>query len=318
MIVPSDVECAYNEERAIVDVLRDVAGTRLRLLASREGWLFDDRIKSVESVLSKLENGTSSMRDIHDFYGAMIVVPTQKHVKSAAASVCASFAARIKDRGLPNPGEFAYDDQHLIAKLRGVVSPCAVSHPSILDREFEIQIHTGVQYAWWRATHDELYKGRAVLGTSWTARRASTQARAALELVDGVLSDFERAGSLQLRVLEDPPPADGIQDWVVSLSIKRRPEDEIRCTETIRSIADDGGVDRTALGEMLSSNPMQSFVASPKITPVQCAIIAMHKLSGDQLFQALKGRHRKVLITGDLLAAYPEMNSLPPEVCVEL
>ncbi|WP_277209173.1 hypothetical protein [Isoptericola croceus] len=312
MRIPDSVTRAYEEELALVEPLRNHASTRLRILAADNAWLFDDRIKSAESALSKLETGRACLRDMNDLYAAMLVVPTQKHVKSASEAVLKSFTAQIRPARPMEASSFVYDDMHIIATLRGKVSPRAVPHPAVLDRPFEIQIHTGAQYAWWRATHDDIYKGSSPAGRSWAAKRASGQARASLELVDGVLADFEAAARLQKTTMPlDDDPGESVRGWLQHWPRRRRPADEVRFASTATAIAAAAAVDADAITERFSAGDLATFVAAPNLTPIQVILIACHLIGGTTIFPNLATTQQRVLITDELLGAYPALGALP-------
>lgn len=314
MRIPDSVARAYEEQLALVEPLRRHASKRLRILAADNSWLFDDRIKSAESALSKLETGGGSLRDMNDLYAAMLVVPTQKHVAAASEAILRSFTGQIRPARSIEASSFVYDDMHIIATLRGKISPRAVPHPAVLDRPFEIQIHTGVQYAWWRATHDDIYKGSSPAGRSWAAKRASGQARAALELVDGVLADFAAAARLQKTLSShDDEAGESVRAWLEHWPRRKRPTDEVRFASTAAAIAAAAGVDPDAITQKLAVGDLATFIAAPQLTPIQVILIACHLIAGSTMFANLATAQQRVLITGELLEAYPSLSTLPTD-----
>ncbi|MGP9747420.1 hypothetical protein, partial [Brachybacterium sp. AOP29-B2-41] len=276
--------------------------------------LFDDRIKSATSCLSKLETGTvESLRQLKDFYGAMVVVPTQKELISAKEEIGAILSVVQKERDLSIASNFVYDDLHLHARLRGSISPVVATSGPVLDRSFEIQIHTGLQYAWWRATHDALYKGGRDLSGSWAAQRVSGQARAALEMVDGIISNFEVAARLQ----KSSAPV----DVTLALDFKllarwpraRRPEDETRFGLSLARLQEVFEVDTGRVEELFDSGILDEYIANPKITPLQVVLIACHMEKSDIFAELAKAAGLKLFITEELLEAYPEVFVLSME-----
>jgi hypothetical protein len=318
MHIPESVTRAYEEELALIEPLRERAGSRLRIISADNGWLFDDRIKSPESCLSKLEAGHASLRSMHDFYAAMVVVPTQRHVDAASSAVLAAFDGQVKPARTDNPSSFVYDDLHIIASLRGKVSPRAVPHPAVLDRQFEIQIHSGVQYAWWRATHDGLYKGRDPSRRSWAASRASGQARASLELVDGVLADFETAAKLQKNISRTTDQAEAAAAWLDAWPARRRPTDGVRFATTVSTIADAAEIAPDDIASLLENGSMDQYLSNPNITPVQAIIIACHLVGGNAIFQKLSDSRRLLLITEELVLSYSPFDAIPAALRVNL
>lgn len=314
MQVPESIARAYEEELAVVAALRVHASSRLRIIAANNSWLFDDRVKAPESALSKLEMGRVSLREMNDLYAAMLVVPTQKHVAAATDAVLTSFSGEVRPARLTDASSFVYDDIHVIAKLRGRISPLAVPHVSVLDRQFEIQIHTGVQYAWWRATHDDIYKGSSSAGRSWAAKRASGQARASLELIDGVLADFEGAAHLQKAPLSEVDPAEVAREWLRYWSASRRPTDEVRFASTSWAIATAAEIHPDQITQQFVSGALDAYVGRADITPIQVVTIACHLIDGDEIYPRLLAAERRVLVTSELVTAYPPFGDAPAEL----
>jgi Region found in RelA / SpoT proteins len=312
MRIPDSVTFAYEEELALLEPLRHHASRRLRILAANNSWLFDDRVKSSESALSKMESGRSSLRDMNDLYAAMIVVPTQKHVAAASDAILTSFSGEVRPARPIEASSFVYDDVHITATLRGKISPRAVPHPAVLDRPFEIQIHTGVQYAWWRATHDDIYKGSSAAGHSWAAKRASGQARASLELVDGVMADFEAAAGLQ-RVMgsRDEDAGESARAWLQNWPRSKRPADEVRFASTAVAVTTAAAVDRDSVTQRLTAGELAEFISNPSLTPIQVILIACHLVAGPSMFSNFASAQQRVLVTGELLAAYPAFSAFP-------
>ena len=311
MRVPESVARAYEEERAVVEAVRKYASSRLRILAANNSWLFDDRIKSApgEHPVEARDRPYVATRHGRDLYAAMLVVPTQKHVRAASDAVLRSLNGELRPARDVEASLFRVRRRARNRKLRGKVSPGTVSHPAVLDRQFEIQIHTGVQYAWWRATHDELYKGSSCRRL-WAARRASGQARASLELIDGILADFEAAARLQRNIPQGEDPGETARGWLAHWSRASRPADEIRFASTASAIARTAEVELNAIAQRLSAGDLQPFV-SARITPVQVILVACHLIGGDAIFPRFLAAHHRLLITDELLAAYPPLDGVP-------
>jgi ppGpp synthetase/RelA/SpoT-type nucleotidyltranferase len=305
VLIPDSVRRAYEEEVALIEPLRKFAGSRLRIIAADRSWLFDDRVKSPESCLSKLEAGFPSLREMHDVYAAMLVVPTLNQLDAASEAVLRAFNGQVKATRTDEPSSFVYDDLHVIATLRGRISPRAVPHPAVLDRRFEIQIHTGVQYAWWRATHDGIYKGSPGLGgDSWAVRRASGQARASLELIDGVLADFAKAAQLQRHASRGVEPDVAIGEWLKAWAPARRPSDVVRFAKTAQEIVTAAEISLDDVGSLLRGGTVSRYVADPRLTPIQTVVVCCHILGGDPVFQRLGEANRRILVTDEAIDTY--------------
>src|SRR5205085_494883 len=142
--------------------------------------------KSEESALAKLQlSPVPALSEMHDLYGTTVVVPTTAQIPDAVEAISAEFPGATKvARRRPRAETFMYDDTHVLAQLG---SRAAGLNDAIKHRKFEIQVKSGLQYAWWRATHDVLYKGAE---RSWRLSRVAGQIRAALELLDTQLGNL--------------------------------------------------------------------------------------------------------------------------------
>ena len=295
----------------VVLPLASVAGTRLRVLCAEHGWLFDDRIKSIESCLSKLEAGSAELASLHDLYGAMVIVPTQNELDPACEAILQSFSGELKTRSIP-ADTFVYDDIHVLAKLEGKVSPRSVPFAQVLEREFEIQVRTGMQYAWWRATHEAMYKSSDESSHTWEMKRAAGQARASLELLDGLLSDLPAAATLQRPRASDTDemkPKRLLQSW----SPAARPEDVFRFCLSVNRLLRATSFDLDKLEQILSEAGFAEVIRSRDVTPFQAVTIALERALGSaDLSSSLITAGFSVLVTPEMIAVEPDLERLDP------
>ncbi|WP_341952939.1 hypothetical protein [Salinibacterium sp. TMP30] len=315
MRIPDSVAIAYEEALAVATPLRTLASKRLRLICAKNNWLFDDRIKSEESCLSKLEMGGGPLKDLPDLYAATIVVPTQNELDAAVSELSKSFEGTLKPMRLKSAEEFIYDDIHMLAHLGLKVSPAAVSSP-IRSRIFEIQVRTGLQYAWWRATHDQVYKSATDEGHGWGVRRVSGQAKASLELLDNVLADLEKAGQQQRPGPQPSNPKLESREWLRRWSPSRRPTDAHRFATTADSLLSACGVSSTSVETAFESADIACLVNDSDVTPGQVVLAAVHSLIGADLGARLVAANKCVLVTSELVNLYPAISELPAAAVV--
>jgi len=316
MNIPPSFEGAYRREQKVGDRIRLLAGERLRLLCSDMHWLFDDRVKSEESALAKMQIGLfrdlSSMRDL---YAATIVVGTRTEIEQAVHAVRSVYpGAEASARRKADPGMFAYDDVHVAAALRST----APGEPrDIRERKFEIQVRTGLQYSWWRATHDKIYKGAT---KSWAVQRVAGQVRGTLELVDGVLADLDTSAELLDRPTTDlETDAELITDWLTLWPAPSRPNDPQGFVEAVSDLLTAGGVSTAGGMQLLGSNRGRMLIANDTLTPVQALTILIAELRGVSALlrrgRLPDGRNRKpwLLITDEMEAASPILVRIPAD-----
>lgn len=317
MRVPDSVAAAYEAELATVVVLQEFAQKRLRILCADNDWLFDDRLKSPESALSKLEAGTGTLADMVDLYAAMVVVPTLNEIEAARRAIGVKFTIEPKLRDTGKPSSFVYDDVHLVARLEGKVSPAGLP-PDVLRRRFEIQIHTGVQYAWWRATHDTTYKGDIMSAHDWAVLRTVGQARASLELLDTVMSDFVAAAQLRPREIPQDDTFEAIAKWLDHWPKSRRPVDTVRFVSTTKRLIDASHLTVAEVEAALNTGAFGGVVSSPVISPTQAITILVCELRGDRLIELLKEGGLRVLITPEMIELRPGLVELPADIIVSI
>lgn len=300
---PTSFALAYLPHRALGEKLEQLAGPRLQLEVCDENeWLFTDRVKKEESALAKLELGpVKSLSDMADIYATTIVVPTKAEVPGAVAAVRRVFPdAQVVERRRPPAETFVYDDTHMYVSLG---SHAAGLEPAIGERKFEVQIKSGLQYAWWRATHDVLYKGAE---RSWQLSRVAGQVRAALELLDTQLGDLR--GSAELA---GPLPANNadeefatIAGWLSRWEEERRPTDISRFVRSVRDVLRAGQLPANTIEALLDDAPGSVLVANPEVTPFQAVLGSAITEKGAALVNRLRGE-RYVLVSEELIEAAP-------------
>lgn len=304
MLSPPSFRLAFKPHRVTAEELQKIAGARLKTeVCAPNGWLFDDRVKSEESALAKLQFGpVRSLDGMHDLYAATVVVPTPKEVPLAAKAIRASLPGARKTRRRVRPANtFEYDDVHLIASLGAEAEGFS---PGLRGRKFEVQIHTGLQYAWWRATHDVIYKGSE---RSWPLIRMASQIRASLELLDATLSDLRGAANLL-------PPGSDPDDERYGQMVKfldkwpkeERPKDALRFASSALELTE--SLDLTL--NQLEGSLQGQLLEAAGMTPLQAVVGSVASAYGVETLKKLDPK-RYILVTEEFEAACPEIRSLP-------
>ena len=315
MKTPESFRTAFKRERQIGERLEETAGGQLRRLCKTNKWLFDGRVKGYESALAKLQQGQlASLNDMVDLYAATVVVPTRDQIPSAIEAVRAQFhTAEIrspKPATLKSARTFMYDDVHIYASL-GTTAPGL--NPAIRDRRFEIQVRTGLQFSWWRATHDQVYKGPS---SSWRLERTANQVRGSIELLDGVLADLPKAARM-LDERKTPQDAEFSQvvGWLSRWAPKQRPEDHRRFVLTVQSWLKQVGMTLQEVDTLLGTKRACELIADEEITPAQVIqILAAEEKGAD----ALVSGDLVLLRTDELSAISPDLARVDDGKCVQL
>jgi ppGpp synthetase/RelA/SpoT-type nucleotidyltranferase len=312
--IPPSFAAAFRREEKVGERIRRLAGDRLRLLCDDKGWLFTDRVKSAESALAKMQIGlVKDLSGMWDLYGATIVVPTRNEIKDAQDAICGIYpGAAMQKHTRGNPTVFLYDDVHAKATL-GRTAPGEPSEVS--ERKFEIQIRTGLQFAWWRATHDQLYKGNT---RDWRLTRVASQVRGNLEILDGLLADLGKGANLLERRSTDLDfDFERIAEWLRLWPDGNQPSDTRHYVEAVTDLLAGGGITLPGTEHLLATPRGQSLIASPMLTPVQTITILITELRGiAALLRRGKGpgmAHRKrwLLITEEMESVSPLLSAVP-------
>ncbi|NMD56341.1 MULTISPECIES: hypothetical protein [Tsukamurella] len=321
MLITGSVLSAYNSALEVALEVQRLAGSRLRTVCADNHWLFDDRIKTAESALSKVESGRGGFGDLNDLYAAMIVVPTRNQIEPAMLELEPVVTYQTKVRSNGKHDSFAYDDVHLIATLEGKVSPAVVSS-NVRERRFEVQVRTGLQYAWWSATHDQIYKSVSSGRIGWHTLRTSSQARAALEMLDGILTDLEAASQLHQSQSIDPPDNENdtkYENWLSLWRPDRRPHNVLRFVETARSLVESCNVEFDTIDKLLKTSGFSTILADTLVTPLQAIAIALLRIVPFSEFEdSLRRNHAKIMVTAEAVAHQPDLGTLRGDVVVRL
>jgi hypothetical protein len=284
MLIPASFQAAYEAELAIAREVEGIAGGRLRKLCRERHWLFDERVKDAESVLAKLQLGrTSSMRLLPDFYAAVVVVPTRAQLTEAIDSVRAQFAR---------------------------------SEVSAAQRPFEVQVRTGLEYAWWLATHDTVFKGGL---PEWPLQRIASEVRASLELLDAILADL--AGAASLHPARAITPDEALIDAITLAEAWpeiQRPRDLKRFGATIVTFAQAAGISIEEIRDALIDPANRDLVGLPGITPAQGCLAVMLRKNSAELIGRLREAGLTILVSPEMLEQCPEFDGIGMEQRVQL
>lgn len=315
MIIPDSVAESVARVRALFSEFQREFNTTLTQIAEAHKGIYEARPeKTLESIADKIQlfEGTDALVELRDLSAGSIIVPTVDLVSQVSTAVGHHFQIDSDSRSKPGrPEDFAYDDTHLILKLRD--RPELVNK-HLLNLSFELQIKTYLQYAWSRVVHDFVYKAQEV---SWGKARMVSQIRAMLELADLALAKPENAAALLpatqfpdyerlnafIKVLRDNWPED------------RLPANMRRAAYVVRSLVEAAKLSTAELDAIISRDEFDELRNTLQITPLQAVFIALYKDKGLQFVRRIKER---VLITREMELFYPELREVPQEKRVRL
>jgi hypothetical protein len=194
MKVTRSIRDVYEEGIASVTELARFTDDILRPIGVRHKWHYESRVKSLDSFALKIESGRiSDPPRLEDWFAAMLVVPNKSNIRTAVDLLSGDEVRLIVESRRPPdeaattkpPDSFRFDDLRLYVRHS---QPSGLPPRPFLDRQFEIQIKTFLQYAWGIATHDKIYKADRL---SWGAERIAFQTKATLEHVEASIANLD-------------------------------------------------------------------------------------------------------------------------------
>jgi ppGpp synthetase/RelA/SpoT-type nucleotidyltranferase len=193
MIVPNALRRIYDETLPYVEALAERVRDVLSSYCRTHHFIYEDRIKSLDSVAEKVETGRfRTWADIDDLFAATIVVSLVTDEPEVLSFLKERFGTvEIRRRGGAKkpPDAFRFDSTRFIGKLKNPLDSDPISSPSIYDFRFEVQVKTVFEFAWTRSTHALAYKGPRV---SWERQRLAAQLKAATEQMDMLIHGFDK------------------------------------------------------------------------------------------------------------------------------
>jgi ppGpp synthetase/RelA/SpoT-type nucleotidyltranferase len=195
VIIPPEIQRRYAEqERLVGEIGRRVAST-LQPYCNSNGFVFDGRAKTLDSLAEKIETGRfRSWEELDDLYACTIAVPLPAEEEDVLNFLADTFEqVDLKKRltARKPPDVFRFDSTRFISRLKK--PPGMTTKDSIFDVRFEVQIKTLFELAWSRTTHAFAYKSSRI---DWRALRLVAALKASVEQMDLLLSDFENAMKL--------------------------------------------------------------------------------------------------------------------------
>jgi ppGpp synthetase/RelA/SpoT-type nucleotidyltranferase len=164
------------------------------------GFPVEFRVKTLESVLNKLERNTLEVKcveDIIDFAGIRIICLFHNDLNVIESLLADNFVVHKKENTVSrlNDNSFGYESIHFVIspKPEWFRIPTFKKHKNC---KVEIQLKTGAQHIWAAASHLLQYKRE--LDIPFELRRTINRVAALLEIVD---LEFERVESERKRYL---------------------------------------------------------------------------------------------------------------------
>lgn len=202
MIVPSVVRRQFEEWRPFVCEVRQRVEETLIPYTQNVGYVYEGRLKTIESLAEKLESGRyREWEHIEDLYASTIAVSLPNEEPLARKYLSERFRVieeRHREQVAKIPEEFRFDSTRMILQLRPPPGLEVGPVPNIFAVRFEVQVKTIYDFAWSKTTHALTYKGDSI---DWRRYRLAAHLKAASEQIDFLLRGFEDTA----RYLEKSP-----------------------------------------------------------------------------------------------------------------
>ncbi len=196
MIVPNLVRQWYDDALPYVEDLGQRVRDVILPFCREHHLLYEERLKTVESLAEKIETGRfRDWDELDDLFACTIVIPLvtdEQAVLSFLRNTYSEVRLHQRNAARKPPDAFRFDSTRFIGRLRRKFAMDTDTVRSVYDYSFEIQIKTIFEFAWTRTTHALTYKGDRV---SWERQRLAAQLKAATEQLDMLVHGFDEMSS---------------------------------------------------------------------------------------------------------------------------
>ena len=185
----SIVRNLYEKYSSIASLQKEFLDNFFKERLSNNSYIYESRIKSLESFALKIETGRNPLED---FFACRFIVIKKDDIEKIKndllknnIEILESRPSNIKETS-KSPYKFSFDELRLYAKLN---QPVNIPEREYLNSIFEIQIMTLYSFVWVQTTHDLIYKGNEI---SWGKARIAYQIKALLEQAQYAIDTIEK------------------------------------------------------------------------------------------------------------------------------
>ncbi len=179
----------YDKYSHIASLQKEYLDNYFKEKMSSNFYLYESRVKSIESFALKLETGRNA---IEDFFACRFIVIKKDDIKKIKNELQKNNIKIINSRPADinettkNPDNFAFDELRLYVQY---MQPISMPEKEFLNNVFEIQIMTLYSFVWAQTTHDLIYKGSEI---SWGKARVAYQIKALLEQAQYAIDTIDK------------------------------------------------------------------------------------------------------------------------------
>lgn len=192
MIVPRRVAHEYDKSYLYIRELSARVKESVSKFCEENGFLFEGRIKSVESISEKIETGRfPQWAFLDDLYACTIIIPLNSDEPKVLEFLQRTFTQKkLIKRGnvSKSPDSFRFDATRFVGQLRPTNLGINQGQEQLFNYLFEVQVKSILEYAWSKTTHALTYKSKTI---SWKRLRLASQLKASVEQLDMLISMFD-------------------------------------------------------------------------------------------------------------------------------
>lgn len=343
MVIPPTLQTAYNAKISLVQALEKIVKDTVTNYCEVRGFLFEGRVKSLDSLSEKIETGRyKNFEDVDDLYACTIIIPLLSEEESVIQWVTSTFEVvthEIKRRNTisKSPDIFRFDSTRIYANLK-LPPGESIAKDLASSIKFEIQIKSVFEYAWTKTTHALVYKSQQV---DWKRDRLVAQLKASVEQIEMLITSFDVASThvpngFSYELEDKVQIQDHLERVKSQIPSEVLPKDQTRFIDNVyramRAISGESPHKKTderfkALKSLISK--IEGHIAKQTISTFPRSI-SLHQYylgvlcddfsnlnSVGALAVLLKEKKFYPLITPELLVIFPSLNSMPLTDCFQ-
>jgi ppGpp synthetase/RelA/SpoT-type nucleotidyltranferase len=313
----AEIHSQYQQLAERAQALRTEIDRIVGHYATRSGYLYESRIKALESYVAKLQTGRFSSLDLDDVLAATIVVHRTDQIRECVDAL--PVAVRVEQRRDPatrrqEPDTFGFNDTIAICRLAPPAGTDA-KPGAIYDARFEIQVKTILQFAWTKLTHAVAYKANEV---NWRRYRLAAQMRAVTEQADLLYATFDtlvqsvppgRSDRVDDREKVFRGASQLLSDGVVPL--ERKPADMVHFADACIVLCQVVGIGvEDALGELEAYLRAGGYPVALTLWEVVAGVL-LTKRWGQLSLKTIRRRGFFFFVTDEAVDIFPRLREIP-------
>lgn len=191
-MIPVQITQKFAMKKPYVDYVARYVKSTVLAFCERNGFAYSSRIKSIESLMEKIESGRfQKWSEMDDIVGCSIIVPGRREEPNVLKFLDSTFQKfRVNSRAKTklDPSIFRFDSTRFIGTIKA--TPLSGMSEEVLGIRFEVQVRTAFEHAWAVTTHSLAYKAQTI---DWRNLRLAAQMKASVEQLDNLVEGYQQS-----------------------------------------------------------------------------------------------------------------------------